>query len=387
MAAHSDAPGALVPTDFTGIGAAAPLRVIARPAGRNRRLNPYNALLYDALRARGVVVNEYLGARWLATHHQLFHVHWPESVFNHGLAGALTTTGGLLRAMDWLRWRGTRCVWTVHNLRAHERRYPRQEQAFWNAFTRRLDAFFVLDQSAIEPARQAFPVLRERPAFVVPHPHYRDAYPASVTRPAARATLGLCDSDQVLAFVGQIQEYKNVLELVRVFGQMQSGDHRRLRLLIAGKPRTPRLAAELAAAAAADPRVVLRLQHLPSAELSSYLRAADLVVLPYREILNSGSAVLALSFDRCVLMPEGLAASSLRGHVGAAWVRGYLELTSRALQEALTHAAGLPARCDGPWLEACSPDSVAAATLAAYQRILAAPLAPPSHASIALHAP
>ena len=54
-----------------------------------------------------------------------------------------------------------------------------------------------------------------------------------------------------------------------------------------------------------------------------YLPATDLVVLPYRDILNSGSAVLALSFDRPVLVPRRGSLGDLQNHVGRQWVRTY----------------------------------------------------------------
>lgn len=347
-----------------------PLRVIARPATRNRKLNPYNALLYDAMRAQGVRVSEYCGGRWLWSRHDVLHVHWPESVFNHGLFGALAVTRTLLEAMDWLRRRGTRCVWTVHNLAAHERRYPEQERRFLQAFTRRLDGFFVLDDSGLELARNTFPELRARPGFVVPHPHYRDAYASDLSRRQARALLGVPAECRVVAFLGQILEYKNVVELVRVF---RSTPDPELRLLIAGQPRTAALAAAIERTAAGDGRILRSLRYVPPHRVQHYLRAADLVALPYREILNSGSAMLALSFDRPVLMPESPAAAALRGRMPPGWVLAYDALSPDTLHRALERAAQLPEHCTGVWRQMCAPATIAAATVAAYRQLLAAP--------------
>ena len=53
----------------------------------------------------------------------------------------------------------------------------------------------------------------------------------------------------------------------------------------------------------ADPRIVLRLERIPEEDLSRVLRAADAVVLPFRDILTSGSAILALSHGRPVVVP------------------------------------------------------------------------------------
>ena len=48
---------------------------------------------------------------------------------------------------------------------------------------------------------------------------------------------------------------------------------------------------------------MLALRYIPDAELQVWLRAADVVVLPFRDILTSGSAILALSFGRAVVAP------------------------------------------------------------------------------------
>jgi beta-1,4-mannosyltransferase len=70
-----------------------------------------------------------------------------------------------------------------------------------------------------------------------------------------------------------------------------------------------------------------------------FLRAADLVVLPYTEILNSGSALLALSFDRPILVPAIGAIPELYELAGGDWVRLYEgELTPELLSDAMRWA-------------------------------------------------
>src|SRR4029079_12745051 len=54
-----------------------------------------------------------------------------------------------------------------------------------------------------------------------------------------------------------------------------------------------------------------------------YFRAARVVVLPYRRILNSGAALLALSFDRRVVVPASGSLVELQAQVGEGWVSTY----------------------------------------------------------------
>lgn len=346
------------------------MRVLARPAFRNRQQNPYNALIYGALCAQGTQVTEYYGGAWLLGRYDVFHVHWPESAFNHGLVGAWLTSQTLLAAMDHLRRRGTRCLWTAHNLAAHERRFPRAEARAWRAFNARLDGFVSLTEYGLGAVRERFPELQHVPGFVVAHPHFRGAYPDTISRDEARRKLGLALDARVISYVGRILEYKNVPELIRVFGQLQARDARPLALLVAGQPRAQALAQQVTAARADDARVQLALRHIPTDELQLYLRAADLVVLPYREIFNSGSALLALSFDRPVLMPSSPTALDLRSSCGPDWVSVYDRLAPDVLHSALEQASAGPERSAQRALAARDPQNIAAQTLAAYESVV-----------------
>lgn len=346
-----------------------PLRVLARPAFKNRRLNPYNAILYRGLADLGVRVDEYTPLRALGRY-DVFHVHWPESTFNHTLVEALATTSTLLAAMDVLARRGARTVWTVHNLEAHERRFPGHERAFFQRFVRRLDGVIALSAAGLEAVRERYPELRSRPGFVIPHHHYRGQYPDTITRSEARRRLDLPETARVILFCGRIEPYKNVPALATAFGALDLSE---ARLVIAGKPRTEALRRELEAFAARDPRILFRPGRVADDALQVYLRAADLVALPYRDILNSGSAILALSFDRPVIVPALGACAELADTVGREWVHATTTFGPSELAAALDEARALPERTSGAHLEALSPERVARATEESYRALLGAP--------------
>jgi len=346
------------------------LRILARPAAKSRSQNPYTWLLYSRLRARGVTVDEYQLPRALFGRYDVCHVHWPESTFNATLPEALITTQSLLFAADRLRARGAKLVWTAHNLAAHERRFPRAEAAFWRSFLRRVDAFISLSDSAADAVRERFPELVSRPSFVVPHPHYRGEYPDGLARTQARAALGLPQDAQVLLFFGRVMQYKNVpalIEAVRALPERVLGQP--LVLVVAGKAKDAAVERAVRLAAQDDPRIRLDLQHVETAAVQRYFRAANLVVLPYREILNSGSAVLALSFDRPVLLPRLGAGLDLARTVGSNWVQLFDQLTPELLQLALAQASALPSVTDGRQLAALDPARVAERTLAAFAEL------------------
>ncbi|MDQ3555691.1 MAG: glycosyltransferase [Gemmatimonadota bacterium] len=346
----------------------APLRVLGWPAFRNRADQPYNALLYEHLCGLGVRVEEFSATRALTGKCDVLHLHWPDRrVRDPHLLAALARSGALLALLDAVRLRGTRTVWTAHNLQAHDGPLRHWlEPRFWQALTRRLDGVIALSPTGLDRVRERYPALRDVPGWVTPLGHFRGVYPDAVDRADARARLGVPPGARVAAFLGQVRPYKGVVHLVRVFRCLPDPS---LRLLVAGRPRPSALATEIREAAGDDARIVCALRFVPDAEIQLYLRAADLVILPFREILNSASAVLALSFDRPVLVPDRGSMADLARQVGAEWVRTYPgELAPELLRDGLEWAAD-PARPARPALEALEWDRVARATLEAYRAL------------------
>ena len=345
----------------------APLRVLGWPAFANRAEQPYNALLYSHMQLLGVTVAEASLARVLSGRYHVLHLHWPERrVRDDRAVAAFFRSAGLLAMLDAARARGMCIVWTVHNLAAHEGSYHAWlEPRYFAALTRRLHGFIVLSESGIAAACSAYPHLRERRAFVVPHGHMRDVYPRTLTREQARAQLHVAADANVFSFVGQVRPYKNVVLLVQQFRALGADAV----LLVAGKTRPRALVDDIRAAAGDDPRIQFTPRFIADDQLQLYLLAADVVVLPYRDILNSGSALLALSFDRPVLVPRKGAMADLARRVGDDWVRTFAgELTSDTLREAMAWAKKeRPPRAP---LEELSWDRIARQTVGAYRALL-----------------
>ena len=103
-----------------------------------------------------------------------------------------------------------------------------------------------------------------------------------------------------LAF-GMVRPYKQVPALVETFRAVAGPDDR---LVVAGNPNRDWLERAVRERAGDDPRVRLDLRFVPDDEVGDYFAAADAVVLPYRDVLTSGSAVLAMSFGRAVVAPR-----------------------------------------------------------------------------------
>jgi glycosyltransferase involved in cell wall biosynthesis len=340
---------------------------MAAPAFLNRRLNPYNALLYSALDRAGATIVEATPWALVRSRHDVIHVHWPEYLFSAPTLGRAVAQALLLAAaVAAVRARRTRIVWTVHNVGAHQPWHPRLEARMWRWFVDRVDGYIALTPGGRAAALQRFPTLRQRPGFVIRHGHYRDAYPDEVAPDAARAALGLPAEARVVAFLGAIRPYKSLPDLIAAFRGVPGDDWR---LVVAGKPSPAQPLGPIVRPAAGDPRIVLHLAHVPDDRVQLYLRASDLLVFPYREVLNSGSAFLALSFGRPILVPALGAMAELRDTAGAEWVRTYRgELGPGTLVEAMDWARATP-RDPSQLLRDLDWDEIARETLGAYEAI------------------
>ena len=344
--------------------------VLAWPAFDNKTGNPYTHLLYQSVEALGARVHEFTPRHALRGDYDLWHVHWPDDFLSvSSLPRAVGYVAAELALMALARQRGARLVWTIHDLGPHESPHPWLERLFWPLFLPMVDGYITLSEHAREAALRRFPRLADVPGAVVPHGHYRPAYPDPIPQSDARRRLGLPDDAPVVAYVGRIRPYKNVEHLIRTFRGVENDA---ARLLVTGNPVSAELKTQIERAAAGSERVRFDLRFVPDDEMPTVLGAADLVALPYDDIMHSGSALLALSFDRPVLVPEAGAMQELQADVGSDWVYTYDGPLTPSTLEASLEAARSASRASRAPLEHRSWDPLARQTVALYERVLSA---------------
>lgn len=307
------------------------MKILAKPGTEVGDRNPYTRLLYEHIGALGHGVDEFTFWRVFARRYDVLHFHWPEYFVAHAsrLKAYLGTTLTLLAAI-WARIRGMKIVWTVHNLASHAHRRPRLERWFWRAFCQFLDGYIALSTRGKREAESRHPRLTELPGFVVAHGHYRTAYSRDVSRSVSRALLNIPLEAKVTCFFGALARYKGLSDLIGAFQELKDGD---LVLLIAGESEDAKETRDLLSCAKTDSRIRVHVGFVSPRQVQFYFLAADLIALPFRETWNSGSALLALSFDRPILVPDRSAFVELRDHAGRSWVRMYPDtLTAKELK-------------------------------------------------------
>ncbi len=328
------------------------LRVLQSFREPRTTTNPYLVQLRDSLEPHADVAT-FRWPRALAGRYDVLHVHWPEVVVDRGTrvrrwAATVAFAVVVLRASTG----GRVLVRTVHNVAPHER--PHRATAAVTRWCDRRTAWRIRlnDRTPVPDATRA---------STVPHGDYAawfTAYPPAAAVPGRLVSVGL------------VRAYKGVEDLVAAVRATPADAG--LDLVVAGRAATPAVADGVRAAAGGDPRVRLDLRHVDDEELVAEVTAAELVVLPYRTMHNSGAALLALSLGRPVLVPDGDVVADLAAEVGPAWVRRFTPpLTADVLRREVA-ALRADAPTGFPDLRARRWDAVAKGHVSAYEAALAA---------------
>ncbi len=279
-----------------------PLRVLSLTACGD----DYTTCLYAALRASGVeVVDAVWSGRWLLREVRsgdIICLHWPSFLY-YDQASRLGTWVGLVRfglVMLLARARGAKIIWIAHNLYPHDGGRDVLAHRIARRIVVALSSWIgVHSEAAAVRVRREFGV-REEKLVRLEHGHWIGFYRNEVARGEARRRLALSPDAFVFLFVGLCKPYKNLVHLVRSRREVPDDSL----LWIVGKFQSNSYFDEVVAAAAGAERIVVRNMSVANDDMQLYLNACDVVVLPYKEILTSGAAMLAMSFGRPIIAPR-----------------------------------------------------------------------------------
>jgi glycosyltransferase involved in cell wall biosynthesis len=131
---------------------------------------------------------------------------------------------------------------------------------------------------------------------------------SSLTRDGARSQLNLEKDEKVLLFFGRVAEYKGIELAVSALEKLLETDNR-FRLVVAGKIEQGHEAhwalVESAIAAKNLGNHVLRnIGYISDEEVEVYFKSADVLILPYKDIFQSGVLFLAYSFGLPVIATD-----------------------------------------------------------------------------------
>jgi glycosyltransferase involved in cell wall biosynthesis len=204
---------------------------------------------------------------------------------------------------------GKRLVFTAHNVNAGARDGA---DTFLNRSSLRIqyrlmDQIFVHTQKMKDQLMQTFGVREERIA-VIPFGTYDMVPQTSMTSAQAKQRLGLGSSDRTILFFGRITPYKGIDLLVNAFARIAPKDQR-YRLMIAGEAmkEAGQQWQEVQQAITQSPlreQVIQHVRYIADSEIELYFKGADVLVLPYTQIFQSGVLFMAYSFGLPVIATD-----------------------------------------------------------------------------------
>jgi beta-1,4-mannosyltransferase len=198
---------------------------------------------------------------------------------------------------------GHKILWTVHNVMPHECAWVEHDKKIHQMMADAADAIHAMANDSAKLTEQYY-TLDERKMFVIPHPTYEGFQPDEISRAEARAKLQIGEEEFVFLSFGAIMEYKGYDRLMAAYDQLRGKTLKKTRLIIAGLPSDKSLVNKIASWGSGKADVFLDMTPVPHDKLQVYFRSADLAVCPYTRTMNSGAAMMAVTFDVPVLGPN-----------------------------------------------------------------------------------
>ena len=272
------------------------------------KANPYQRLLYQHFEGVEIDAGDIDNCLRVITERRdlsgrlFLHLHWLNPIVSpardaedaHARVGLFLAKAKLFCAL------GGRVIWTVHNVASHEPRFLDEEIRLSKGVADLAEWIHVHHEGAVEDTRKYYE-LPSNKILLAEHGNYIRTLPISVDRDEARAKLGIPSDAVTFLFLGQIRGYKGIDDLFKAFSRLSPTEN--CRLVLAGKVLgiDPK---ELAKQVEALPNVIFRPGFVPDDEMQTYLQSADVMVLPYKSILTSGSVLLAMSHELPVICPR-----------------------------------------------------------------------------------
>lgn len=303
-----------------------PIKIIFNPPENPE--NQYIRILVNALENNGFEL-EKLDDFFRNWKHfgsiQLVHLNWFENLDDTGNLKMWKSYFRKLIVLAAIRFGNKKLVWTMHNKLSHEKKSGKLSQKLTKKLVEQADAIIIHSKISESILRSSYPESSARIEYI-PHPDFIDVYPASENNPNGKFN----DKLQLL-FVGAVKPYKNIELLVEVVSHYPE----EVSLRIAGNPNSAAYKAELERLAVGKQNIHFQLEFIPDTELPRLIQQSDLLILPYslESSLNSGTVILAFSYQRTVICPRIGTIDDLEG--GSPNIFSYSYATAEEHLEAL----------------------------------------------------
>jgi glycosyltransferase involved in cell wall biosynthesis len=198
------------------------------------------------------------------------------------------------------KWLGKKTVLTIHNVNAGQRDANDSwlNRVSLKAQYHLADHLFVHTDKMKRELLSGFSIPAEK-VTVIPFGINNTVPNTSLSTDEAKKAVGVSRADKTMLFFGNIAPYKGLDYLVSAFLQLSKTDPR-YRLLIVGKPKQREDywtgIKQSIKESGSHHQITQKIEYIPDEETEVYFKAADVLILPYSHVFQSGVLFLGYSF-------------------------------------------------------------------------------------------
>ncbi|MEE9304121.1 MAG: glycosyltransferase family 4 protein [Thiotrichaceae bacterium] len=204
---------------------------------------------------------------------------------------------------------GKKLILTAHNVNQEQRD---GHDDWFNRLTLRgfyalMDHIFVHTEKMKLQLLDEFNVI-EKKVSVIPFGINNTLPKSKLTRSEAKLKLGMGEDEKVFLFFGRVANYKGLEFAIEALDRLVKGDDK-FRLVVAGRIEQGHETHWEKIEAAIEARklekyVIRKIEYIPDEDVEIYFKSADALILPYKQIFQSGVLFLAYSFGLPVIATD-----------------------------------------------------------------------------------
>tara|TARA_B100002052_G_C15872725_1_gene595482 strand:+ start:1298 stop:2347 length:1050 start_codon:yes stop_codon:yes gene_type:complete len=190
-------------------------------------------------------------------------------------------------------------VWTMHNLLPHDSKQIKINKYVQRFFINKCKWIRVFSHLTIPKVLEEYKIKNEK-ILAIPEGSYVGYYPNNISEFEARKKMGL-EKEKTFLYLGTIKPYKGITNLIKNFSKIRKDN---VKLIIAGKVTNSDYLYKINKCINNNSNIILINRFIKTDELQVFFNSADAVILPFNNIENSGSAILAMGFAKVIICPN-----------------------------------------------------------------------------------
>jgi D-inositol-3-phosphate glycosyltransferase len=200
---------------------------------------------------------------------------------------------------------GHKVILTVHNVNARKRD---NNDSLYNRFTLSIlyklcNQLIVHTQLSQKELVKDFNIETKK-ISIIKHGMNNKVTSEKLNQKDARTRLGIIADDKVVLFFGNIDYYKGLDLLIESLDHISIPLQKEIKLIIAGNSKSPTYIEQINEQlenSKMKGNIIPHIQYIQDEDIERYFMAADCIVLPYRNIYQSGVIFMAYNFGLPIL--------------------------------------------------------------------------------------